>query len=69
MVERTLVIFKPDLVKRNLIGKIINIFEEATLKVVAMKMIRPERKAIEKHYVATDAWLCGVGKKTLVCCL
>jgi nucleoside-diphosphate kinase len=36
--ERTLSIIKPDAVKKKLIGKIIDRFEEAGLKVVAAKM-------------------------------
>ena len=42
--ERTLSIIKPDGVRRNLIGKIINKFEDAGLQVVASKM-----KNLSKH--------------------
>ena len=38
MVERTLVIVKPDAVKNNFIGEVIRRFEAASLKVVALKM-------------------------------
>ena len=42
--ERTLSIIKPDGVRRNLVGKIINKFEEAGLSIVANKM-----KNLSKH--------------------
>lgn len=39
MLERTLVIIKPDGVKRALVGEIISRFEKRGLKVVALKMV------------------------------
>lgn len=39
-VERTLSIIKPDAVKKNIIGKIYDRFEEAGLKIVAAKMMQ-----------------------------
>jgi nucleoside-diphosphate kinase len=37
--EKTLSIIKPDAISKNVIGKIVQRFEDANLKVVAMKMI------------------------------
>ena len=37
--EKTLSIIKPDAISKNVIGKIVQRFEDADLKVVAMKMI------------------------------
>jgi nucleoside-diphosphate kinase len=48
--ERTLSIIKPDGVKRNLIGKILNKFEESGLKIVAMKRIHLTRPQAEGFY-------------------
>jgi nucleoside-diphosphate kinase len=39
-VERTLSIIKPDAVAKNVIGRILTRFEEAGLKIVAMRMAR-----------------------------
>lgn len=51
-VERTLSIIKPDGVKRNLIGKIYQRFEDAGLKIVAARMMHlSEREAGEFYYV------------------
>jgi nucleoside-diphosphate kinase len=50
MIERTLVLIKPDGVQRGLIGNIISRFENAGLKVVGMKMAWIDKKFAKKHY-------------------
>lgn len=50
-VERTLVMIKPDGVERNLIGKVIAIFEENGLKVVALKKIRLSKEQAKAFYI------------------
>jgi nucleoside-diphosphate kinase len=54
--ERTLVLIKPDGVKRGLIGAIIKKFETAGLKVVAIKMIKPDAKMAQTHYPEGPQW-------------
>jgi len=49
-VERTLSIIKPDAVGKNVIGKIISRFEDASLKVVAAKMMQLTRQQAEGFY-------------------
>lgn len=49
-VERTLSIIKPDAVSKNVIGKIINQFEHAGLKVVAARMKSLSQKEAEGFY-------------------
>lgn len=49
-VEKTLVLLKPDAVERGLSGKIIDRFETAGFKIVAMKMLKPDKELAEKHY-------------------
>lgn len=48
--ERTLVMIKPDGVERNLIGKIIGIFEEKGLKIVALKKVKLSKEQAKKFY-------------------
>lgn len=48
--EQTLVIFKPDTVQRGLVGEILSRFERAGLKIVGMKMIRPDQDHYFHHY-------------------
>ena len=48
--ERTLSIVKPDAVRKNVIGKIIDRFEMAGLKVIACKMLLLRRDQAEAFY-------------------
>ena len=48
--ERTLILFKPDTVKRGLVGEILTRFERVGLKVVAAKMLAPDYDHYYKHY-------------------
>jgi len=66
--ERTFAMVKPDGVSRGLAGEIIATFEHAGLKLVAMKMFKPERKLVETHYPNTGQWLGGVGQHTVDGC-
>jgi nucleoside-diphosphate kinase len=49
--ERTLVLLKPDAVKRRLIGELIKRIEQKNLDIIAMKMIRLDQSFAEEHYV------------------
>ncbi len=50
MLERTFVMIKPDGVERGFAGKIISRFEDAGLKIVAMKMVWMTMDFAKKHY-------------------
>lgn len=63
--ERTLVIVKPDGVQRGLIGEIVKRYEQSGLKLVAIKMLVPDEKMIEKHYLLDSDWKDKVGKKAI----
>ena len=63
--EKTLVILKPDAIQRNLVGEIIKRYEQAGLKLVAMKMIVPSAELIEKHYTLDPEWRRVTGEKTI----
>lgn len=64
--EKTLVLVKPDGVMRGIVGKIISRFEDAGLKIVALKMIQITREfAMEHHPPELEKWLAGMGGKTL----
>ena len=65
MVERTLIIIKPDALKRGLVGKIIETFENVGLKLMAGKMLKPSADVIKNHYPGTKEWIREMGEKTL----
>jgi len=48
--ERTLSIIKPDAVSRNLIGEIIKRFEQAGIRIAAMKMLHLTKSEAEGFY-------------------
>jgi nucleoside-diphosphate kinase len=50
MTEQTLVLVKPDGVKRNLIGEIIRRIETKGYVIVEMKKLTPSRELLAKHY-------------------
>jgi nucleoside-diphosphate kinase len=64
--EQTLVVLKPDAVRRGLIGQIVTRFENVGLTVVAVKMVTAKREMVEMHYPKDreELWI-GIGNKTL----
>jgi nucleoside-diphosphate kinase len=48
--ERTLVVLKPDAVARGLAGRIIQRFEDASLKIIGVKMREMDAEFTRKHY-------------------
>lgn len=66
LIERSIVLIKPDGVKRGLVGEILRRFERAGLKIVAMKMVWVDEELVAKHYPESRTELMrGIGEKTL----
>lgn len=65
MIERTLIIIKSDALKRGLVGKVIETFENVGLKLMAAKMLQPDKEVIKNHYPGTAEWIKEMGEKTL----
>lgn len=63
--ERTVVLIKPDGVKRGLIGEVIARIEKRGLKIISLMMIGPTRKQIDEHYPKDPAWVKRLGEKSL----
>jgi len=63
--ERTLVLIKPDALKRGLVGEIISRFESMELSLEEIKIVNATRKIVEKHYSDDKNWIRSVGKKTV----
>lgn len=55
MSERTLAIIKPDAVKKHAVGDIINRYEQAGLKPVAMRLLQMSRPVAEGFYAVHKA--------------
>jgi len=65
MIEKTLVIIKPDGVQRGLVGDILARFEKAGLKIVAMRLVWPNTKLVGEHYADDEDYHKSVGEKAL----
>ncbi len=50
MYEKSLLIVKPDGVQRRLVGRILQRFEDAGMKLHAMRLEVPSRERVESHY-------------------
>ena len=49
-VERTLIILKPDCVRKGLVGEVLGRFEKAGLKIAGLKMRKLRKRILEEHY-------------------
>ncbi len=63
--ERSLILLKPDVIARGLVGEIISRFERVGLKMVAMKMEDTDIDIAKIHYKKDEDWLITVGKRLI----
>lgn len=65
LVQRTLVLIKPDGVSRGLVGEILTRFERAGLRIVGLGIVEPKKSILQKHYPKKKSWLENLGKHTI----
>ena len=64
--ERSVVLIKPDGVKRGIMGEILTRFEKMGLKIIALKMVWVDEEMANKHYPSDrEEFIRGMGEKTL----
>ena len=63
--EKTVLLVKPDGVKRGLIGEIVARVERRGLKIIALEMIWATKQQIDDHYPKDEKWIRRLGEKTL----
>jgi nucleoside-diphosphate kinase len=63
MIQKTLVVLKPDTVGRSLIGEIISRFERVGLKLCGIKMLQPDREFYFHHYETIGQMVSRRGQK------
>ncbi len=68
MIQRSLVLMKPDAVKRGIVGEILHRFERAGLKMVAVKLVHADEELAKKHYPDSEEWKKKVGMRTIEDC-
>ena len=49
-IERTLILIKPDGVRRSLVGEVVRRIETKGYQIVGLKMLNPTREILAKHY-------------------
>lgn len=65
MKQRTLVLIKPDAMKRGLAGQIISRFEKAGFEFVDIKLVQVPRQLAEEHYhLDNEDYLRSIGQKS-----
>lgn len=62
--EYTLVLLKPDAVKRQIVGELLTRFERKGLKLIAAKLILPTEDLAGQHYTDSEEWLKDSGERT-----
>jgi len=68
MIQRSLILLKPDTVSRGISGEIISRLERCGLKIVAAKFTNVEKELGRKHYAKDDVWKESVGKRSISEC-
>lgn len=63
--EKTLVLVKPDAVKRGLVGEILKRFESRGLKIIGLKMVQGKRIDFDRHYPKSKEWIANLGARTV----
>jgi nucleoside-diphosphate kinase len=63
--EKTLVLIKPDGVKRGLVGDIVGRIEQRGLKIIALRMFQATPEQINHHYPKDQKWIHRLGEKSL----
>jgi nucleoside-diphosphate kinase len=64
MMEKTLILLKPDAISRSLCWEILSRFEKIGLKIVATKMIKPSKDHYFKHYEEISTMITRRWQKT-----
>lgn len=61
--ERTLMLIKPDVIQRQIVGEILSRFERKGFKIIAMKMLNATKEQMAEHYTDDPAYLIETGEK------
>lgn len=64
-VQQTVVLIKPDGVRRGLVGEILGRFEKVGFKIAAMKLVWVEKEVVASHYKDEREYLTVIGQRSL----
>ena len=63
VIERTLILVKPDVIQRQIFGEVLSRFERKGFKIIAMRMLNATKEQVAEHYTDEEAYLIEVGEK------
>jgi nucleoside-diphosphate kinase len=63
VVERTLILIKPDVIQRQIFGEVLSRFERKGFKIIGMKMLNATKEQVAEHYTDEEGYLIEVGEK------
>ena len=66
MIERTLIVIKPDGVERQLTGRILSRLETTGLKIIGLKLVKIDKKMAMRHYTEDLAKRRGAHIRTIM---
>lgn len=61
--ERTLLLIKPDVLQRQIVGEILSRFERKGFKITALKMLNATKEQVGQHYADDESYLIETGEK------
>ena len=61
--ERSLLLIKPDVLQRQIVGEIVTRFERKGFKIIAMKMLNATQEQVGEHYINEEKYLRETGEK------
>jgi nucleoside-diphosphate kinase len=64
-IQQTVVLVKPDGMRKRIVGDVITRFEKVGFKLVAMKLVWVDRDLVGKHYMDEKEYLTAVGQRSL----
>jgi nucleoside-diphosphate kinase len=62
-IERTLILVKPDVIQRQIVGEILSRFERKGFKIVGMRMLNATKEQVGEHYIDEESYLIETGEK------
>lgn len=68
MTQKSLVLLKPDAVRRGIVGEILDRFEQTGLKIVGAKLLQADKEIAKKHYYKDDEWHRKIGELNIQDC-
>ena len=63
VIERTLILVKPDVIQRQIFGEVLSRFERKGFKIIAMRMLNATKEQVGDHYIDDEGYLIEVGEK------